>query len=97
MTSLNSDISHADIVKGNSLVRTHVYAAFLRYNNSWSEAIEVYRKASMYREAILMTLMYLLVDSSPKEKLIRMTQDLFRNWGDQVAAEDGDGRLVSMW
>ena len=44
-----------------------------------------------------MTLMYLLVDSEPKSDLVRTMKDLFRNWGDQVAAQDGDGRIVSMW
>jgi hypothetical protein len=54
MTSSNPDIPYADIVKGNSLVRTHLYAGFLYYNGSWNEAVGVYRKAAMYRYIILL-------------------------------------------
>ena len=29
--------------------------------------------------------------------LVDTMKDLFRNWGDQIASQDGDGLLVSMW
>jgi hypothetical protein len=44
-----SEAPHEDVVKGNQLVRTHIYAAFLYYSGSWRDAVEIYRKAKMYR------------------------------------------------
>jgi hypothetical protein len=44
-----SDIPYDDLVKGNSLVKTHMYAGFLCYNGSWIDAMEMYRKSNMYR------------------------------------------------
>ena len=44
-----SNIPHADLVKGNMLVKTHMYAGFLCYNGSWRDAVEMYRKSKMYR------------------------------------------------
>jgi hypothetical protein len=43
------DVAHGDVVKGNALVRTHIYAAFLSYTGSMKEAVEMYTKAKMYR------------------------------------------------
>lgn len=87
-----SDLSCDDIIKGNSIVRVHIFAAFLYYNGSLKEAIEIYRKAKMYKEAILMAMLDIR-----KESIVKIVKDLFRAWGDQIAAEDGDGLLVSMW
>ena len=103
-----SNIPPADIVEGNRRVRTHLFAGFLCYNGSWADAVEVYRKAKMYRsgshwnrlilrEAILMTLMALMANERGGEALVDIMKDLFRSWGDQVAAQEGDGLLVSMW
>jgi len=47
--SMRSDMPHHDVVKGNRLVRIHLYAGFLCYNGSWRDAMEVYRKAKIYR------------------------------------------------
>jgi hypothetical protein len=46
------DLSNPELVKGNALARTHIYAGFLCYNGSWTEAMEVYQKAKMYRYSI---------------------------------------------
>lgn len=86
------ELSCEDIVKGNNIVRTHIFAAFLYYNGSSKDAIAMYRRAKMYREAILLALMDIC-----KESVFKTVKELFRSWGDQVAAEDGDGLLVSMW
>ena len=43
------DIPSADLVEGNLLVKTHIYAGFLCYNGSWQDAVEMYRKSKMYR------------------------------------------------
>lgn len=48
-SSPKSDQSSADILKGNQLARTHLFAGFLCFNGSWEEAVKVYRKAKMYR------------------------------------------------
>jgi hypothetical protein len=107
-SSVKSDISHADIVKGNQRARTHIYAGFLCFNGSWEDAIKVYRKAKMYRyeilaiglivrEAILMSMMTLILGDVGEQRLVDTTKELFRSWGDQVASQEGDGLLVSMW
>ena len=44
-----SEAPHADVIIGNQLVKTHIYAGFLCYNGSWQDAVEIYRKAKMYR------------------------------------------------
>jgi hypothetical protein len=44
-----TDISPEDIMAGNRLARTHLFAGFLCYNGSWADAVEVYRKAKLYR------------------------------------------------
>ena len=49
------------------------------------------------REAILMALTALMIEDRETERLVDTMKDLFRNWGDQVAAKEGDGLLVSMW
>jgi hypothetical protein len=49
------------------------------------------------REAILMALTALMIEDGEAESLIDTMKDLFRNWGDQVAAQEGDASLVSMW
>jgi hypothetical protein len=49
------------------------------------------------REAILMVLMTLMTNPTSGEALVGIMKDLFRNWGDQVAAQEGNGMLVSMW
>ena len=49
------------------------------------------------REAILMALTALMIEAREAESLVETMKDLFRNWGDQVAAQEGDGLLVSMW
>lgn len=52
----------------------------------------------IHREAILMSLMALLVvDDNKEESLVETVRELFRSWADQIAAHDGDGLLVSMW
>jgi hypothetical protein len=43
------DLSNSEILNGNAIARTHIYAGFLCYNGSWTEAVQVYRKAKMYR------------------------------------------------
>jgi hypothetical protein len=48
-TGHKSEAPHEDVIKGNMLVRTHIYAAFLYYSGSWRDAVEMYRKAKMYR------------------------------------------------
>jgi len=48
-SNAKTDLSNTEIVKGNALARTHLYAGFLCYNGSWTDAVEVYRKANMYR------------------------------------------------
>jgi hypothetical protein len=86
------DLSCDDIVKGNNIIRTHIFAAFLYYNGSTKDAIAMYRRAKMYREAILMAM-----SDIRKENTSKLIKELFRSWGDQVAADNGDGLLVSMW
>jgi hypothetical protein len=49
------------------------------------------------REAILMALTALMIEDREAERLVDIMKDLFRNWGDQVAAQESDGSLVSMW
>jgi len=49
VSSSKSNIPPADIVKGNLIVKTHMYAGFLCYNGSWRDAVEMYRKSEMYR------------------------------------------------
>jgi hypothetical protein len=44
-----------------------------------------------------MALMTLLLEERESERLVNTLKDLFRNWGDQVASQNGDGLLVSMW
>lgn len=51
-SNVKPDLSNADLVKGNALAKTHIYAGFLCYNGSWTEAVEVYRKANMYRYSV---------------------------------------------
>jgi hypothetical protein len=49
------------------------------------------------REAILMALVSLMFEDGDAESLVNKMKDLFRNWGDQVASQNGNGLLVSMW
>ena len=49
------------------------------------------------REAILLSLMTLVLGDTSEERLVDTMKDLFRSWGDQVASQEGDGLLVSMW
>jgi hypothetical protein len=49
------------------------------------------------REAILMALTALMIEDKEAERLVDTMKELFRNWGDQVATQVGDGLLVSMW
>lgn len=44
-----------------------------------------------------MALMTLILEERESERLVNTLKDLFRNWGDQVASQNGDGLLVSMW
>jgi hypothetical protein len=44
-----------------------------------------------------MVLMTLMASPDESESFVEIMRDLFRNWGDQVAAQEGDGVLVSMW
>jgi hypothetical protein len=48
-SSSKSEIPPADLIKGNQLVQTHMFAGFLCYNGSWRDSVEMYRKAKMYR------------------------------------------------
>lgn len=41
--------------------------------------------------------MALMIDDQNAESWVNTIKDLFRSWGDQIAAQDGDGLLVSMW
>lgn len=52
ISSTKLDLPPADVIKGNHLVKTHMYAGFLCYNASWADAIGVYRKENMYRYAL---------------------------------------------
>jgi hypothetical protein len=47
--SSSKGLPETDVVIGNVLVRTHLYAGFLFYNGSLEQAIGVYRKAEMFR------------------------------------------------
>jgi hypothetical protein len=44
-----------------------------------------------------MSLMTLIVGDVGEQRLVDTTKELFRSWGDQVASQEGDGLLVSMW
>ena len=44
-----------------------------------------------------MTLTALMTEEREAERLVNTMKDIFTNWADQVAAEQGDGLLVSMW
>lgn len=44
-----------------------------------------------------MALMSLMIEDREAESLVNTMKDLFRNWGDQVAAQEGNGILVTMW
>lgn len=44
-----------------------------------------------------MVLITLMADQQGGEALVEIMKDLFRAWGDQVASQEGDGMLVSMW
>jgi len=59
--------------------------------------INVFTSNLISREAILMALMTLVLEERESERLVNTMKDLFRNWGDQVASQNGDGLLVSMW
>jgi hypothetical protein len=48
-SSQKSNIPHAELVRTNEVVKTHTYAGFLCYNGSWRDAVEMFRKAQMYR------------------------------------------------
>ena len=49
------------------------------------------------REGILVALMAISSGDANEEVLVDSLKSQFRSWGDQVAAQDGDGLLVSMW
>lgn len=49
------------------------------------------------REGILVALMAISSANANEEALVDSLKSQFRSWGDQVAAQDGDGLLVSMW
>ena len=44
-----------------------------------------------------MALMTLIFEEKESERIVNTIKDLFHNWGDQVASQNGDGLLVSMW
>jgi len=48
-SSQKSDIPNAELIRTNQVVKTHTYAGFLCYNGSWQDAVEMFRKAQMYR------------------------------------------------
>ena len=44
-----------------------------------------------------MALMALVMEDREGQDLVTIMKDLFRNWGDQVASQEGNGLLVTMW
>ena len=44
-----------------------------------------------------MALTALMIEDREAERLVDAMKELFRNWGDQIATQVGDGLLVSMW
>ena len=44
-----------------------------------------------------MALMAMSVEERETEVMVSSIKDLFHSWGDHVAAQQGNGVLVSMW
>lgn len=44
-----------------------------------------------------MSLMAMSVEDREAETMVNTIKDLFHSWGDQVAAQEGNCVLVSMW
>ena len=44
-----------------------------------------------------MALMAVASGDANDEVLMKSLKSQFHSWGDQIAAQDGDGLLVSMW